>query len=794
MDPSASMSARNYSSATSKRESTADYHTANTSSQVQLEPASSEVISNLITSLSVMPKVSSQESHRSTRPSSTSAHVRTDSFPFSNSNVRVETRSESSQSCRKDFERRQRSASRQSSLDQKIGKLTSSSIAARGRSASLQFKLTKPDSSVCSNSKNSVLKTDSRIVVSDSDAIERRSIGNLSITPTQTCFELRGKSSDARVKRQRRLIYKSSIEKLRNKELERQKTSRDSINNRPYEEPPLTSTGKLASCDPKSNSNNLEKKVMGSSILASENINQDDLKSLKGFKKLVTKDSLSLKSESDSGFLAHSSGISTEQSIESCTSIRAYHQDKDQESRKNIYFKESGIKTSERPHSKQKNRSSISPSSTRTTGNSRLSHTDRVSIDERSSSIESIDEAVEAYLCAPRLSQKIRHPQTGRVISFSEVGDPEGFAVFCCVGMGLTRYVTAFYDELALSLKLRLITPDRPGVGDSEPYNDGTSTPLSWPDDVYTICQFLRITKFSILAHSAGAIYALATALRMPQHIRGRIHLLAPWIPPSQMSVIGGRVGLPPNSSIPTSQRILRVLPTTILKAANSSFISATSNSLTSSLSKQRKSKRKSIGREIIAASARNTLSTGIENEILRRNSPLFFESSNLTIGHDEDAQLNSEANILAAAAYSLAVKERQVNYESRLTHAIWNLATHGANPAIDLLVCLERRHTIGFRYVDITRAVVIHHGTKDTRVPLENVLWMGKTMKRCDVHVLEGEGHSLMASASVMSSILTEIAKEWEDWMRVTNSTVTHRNEGIRRVLIERANVGALR
>lgn len=101
--------------------------------------------------------------------------------------------------------------------------------------------------------------------------------------------------------------------------------------------------------------------------------------------------------------------------------------------------------------------------------------------DDRPTSADSIDGAVESYLCSPRLSQKIRHPQTGRTISFSEVGDPEGYAVFCCVGMGLTRYITAFYDELALTLKLRLITPDRPGVGDSEAYTDGTATPLSWP-------------------------------------------------------------------------------------------------------------------------------------------------------------------------------------------------------------------------------------------------------------------------------------------------------------------------
>lgn len=102
-------------------------------------------------------------------------------------------------------------------------------------------------------------------------------------------------------------------------------------------------------------------------------------------------------------------------------------------------------------------------------------------LEERPSSADSIDQDVKLFLRAPRLSRKVRHPQTGRIISFSEVGDPQGFAVICCVGMGLTRYVMAFYDELAASLKLRLITPDRPGVGESE--SDPSGTPLSWPGE-----------------------------------------------------------------------------------------------------------------------------------------------------------------------------------------------------------------------------------------------------------------------------------------------------------------------
>jgi pimeloyl-ACP methyl ester carboxylesterase len=409
--------------------------------------------------------------------------------------------------------------------------------------------------------------------------------------------------------------------------------------------------------------------------------------------------------------------------------------------------------------------------------------------DDRPSSADSIDDAVDAYLCSPRLSQKIRHPQTGRVISFSEVGDSEGFAVFCCVGMGLTRYITAFYDELALTLKLRLITPDRPGVGDSESYTDGTGTPLAWPgkkithvraavstfltffffaDDVYVICQALKITKFSILAHSAGAIYALATALRMPQHIRGRIHLLAPWIPPSQMNVFGSQQDSLPTSSIPTSQRILRALPTPILKAANSSFMNATSTSITSSLPKSpRRTKRRSAnGREF----GRITPSPGDKRDSLFYPQPPGTDIAGLvaTGRSADEANPNSEAAILAAAASTLADQERQTTYDARLTHAIWELATTNANPAVDLLICLERRQTIGFRYVDITRAVVIHHGTRDTRVPVENVKWLGKTMRRCEVRILEGEGHGLMASAAVMGGVLMEIAREWEDWTRL--------------------------
>lgn len=378
-----------------------------------------------------------------------------------------------------------------------------------------------------------------------------------------------------------------------------------------------------------------------------------------------------------------------------------------------------------------------------------------------------ISDAVDKYLLSTRLSQTINDPQTGRTISFSEVGDPEGSVIFCCVGMGLTRFITAFYDELASTLKLRLVTPDRPGVGRSEPHTDGLDRPLGWPDDVRAICRHLNITKFSVLAHSAGAIYALATALRMPQHIRCRVHLLAPWIPPSQMHTNDAQQDPSPAKSLPYSQRLLRSLPMTFFRAANSSFLSATSASVTTSLPKSpRHSKRKSFIWGGAAAPDIQESATGGDMDF--SSSPKFSRSEMADFSNENRPPSRRVSTPMNGRSTAQVEKERRSAYDARLTEAIWDAATTGANPAVDLLVCLERRQPIGFRYADITRSVVIHHGSKDSRVPVENVKWLGKTMRRCEVRVLEGEGHGLMASAGVMGNVLMEMAQEWSDWNRV--------------------------
>jgi len=423
---------------------------------------------------------------------------------------------------------------------------------------------------------------------------------------------------------------------------------------------------------------------------------------------------------------------------------------------------------------------------------------------------DSVDAAVNDYLGAERLNRKIKHPRSGRIISFSEVGDANGAAVIVCLGMGLTRFITAFYDELAATLRLRLISIDRPGVGNSEPYPAGDKTgPLSWPDDVLAVCQHLGITKFSMLAHSAGAIYALATALTLPHLISGKLHLLSPWIPPSQLEVPPSRAAsISPGGALPRSQRFLRVLPAPFFRAANASFMTATS----ASLSPARRNSSRIEPRQnppLPDDQTANSSKPGLKDNrreslmLMDRYMPEMQPNDKYLITDGAHLKSNGAARSpsepsTSDASFQFASSglngadhprnQPQSEYITLLTQRTWELATKDSNPATDLLVCLERNREIGFRYTDVQQQVVITHGADDKRVPVGNVRWLAEQMNRkstlagaragdgmepvtsqvggagCELRVLQGEGHGLMASPSIMGDILAEIAKYWHE------------------------------
>lgn len=51
-----------------------------------------------------------------------------------------------------------------------------------------------------------------------------------------------------------------------------------------------------------------------------------------------------------------------------------------------------------------------------------------------------------------------------------------------------------------------------------------------WASVVEEVLDRLKLDQCSVMAHSAGAPYALAFANRFPERIRGEVCLLAPWV------------------------------------------------------------------------------------------------------------------------------------------------------------------------------------------------------------------------------------------------------------------------
>lgn len=151
--------------------------------------------------------------------------------------------------------------------------------------------------------------------------------------------------------------------------------------------------------------------------------------------------------------------------------------------------------------------------------------------------------SVAQYLRSARLTTLLkltRSPHASQdnplTISLSDLGSQTGFPVVVFLGLGCVRHIMGLYDEMAEFLGLRLITIDRWGLGRTEPRSKSAKGIIQWASVVEEVLDLLRIGQCSIMAHSAGAPYALSFANKLPARIRGDICLLAPWVGGSENS------------------------------------------------------------------------------------------------------------------------------------------------------------------------------------------------------------------------------------------------------------------
>ncbi|WP_448628307.1 alpha/beta fold hydrolase [Geodermatophilus sp. URMC 64] len=99
----------------------------------------------------------------------------------------------------------------------------------------------------------------------------------------------------------------------------------------------------------------------------------------------------------------------------------------------------------------------------------------------------------------------------GRTLAYAEWGDPSGRPVLGCHGSPSSRLERHVEDvEDYRRWGVRLIVPDRPGFGRSDP-QPGRRV-LDWPADVRELLDDLGVDRFAVLSLSGGAAYALACA------------------------------------------------------------------------------------------------------------------------------------------------------------------------------------------------------------------------------------------------------------------------------------------
>ncbi len=101
----------------------------------------------------------------------------------------------------------------------------------------------------------------------------------------------------------------------------------------------------------------------------------------------------------------------------------------------------------------------------------------------------------------------------GRELAYEEYGDPAGFPVLSFHGGLSSRLDAAPAHEAAVAKGVRLISPDRPGIGLST-YQPGRRL-TDWPGDVERLTDALGIGRFAVMGWSAGGPYAAVCAARM---------------------------------------------------------------------------------------------------------------------------------------------------------------------------------------------------------------------------------------------------------------------------------------
>jgi pimeloyl-ACP methyl ester carboxylesterase len=105
----------------------------------------------------------------------------------------------------------------------------------------------------------------------------------------------------------------------------------------------------------------------------------------------------------------------------------------------------------------------------------------------------------------------------GRVLGYTEYGDPHGTPLLYIHGHPGARLEAGFLAAAAKQQGVRLVSADQPGLGLST-YQPGRHL-LDWPDDVVALADSLGLGRFAVVGFSGGGSHALACAYRISDRL-----------------------------------------------------------------------------------------------------------------------------------------------------------------------------------------------------------------------------------------------------------------------------------
>lgn len=122
----------------------------------------------------------------------------------------------------------------------------------------------------------------------------------------------------------------------------------------------------------------------------------------------------------------------------------------------------------------------------------------------------------------------------GRLLGFAQYGPPDGVVVVNAHGGLVGRLDVGAARPFADQAGIRLISPDRPGIGLSDRLPGRTL--LDWAADIAELVDHLGVDWFSAMGWSMGGQYAAALGYAMPSRVR-RVAIIAGALPLSEPGV-----------------------------------------------------------------------------------------------------------------------------------------------------------------------------------------------------------------------------------------------------------------